>query len=54
MHFEYFPAISECKKGVKNDMVEVQVGPGQAGGPVRAAAVKCGMLCGPSHSTKRR
>ena len=48
MHFEYFPAISECWEGVQNDKREVQAGPGQAGGPVQAAAVKCGMHCGPS------
>ena len=41
MHFE-------CWEGVQNDKREVQAGPGQAGGPIRAAAVKCGMHCGPS------
>ena len=48
MHFEYFLVISECWEGVQNDKGEVPAGPGQAGGPVRAAAVKCGMHWGPS------
>ena len=30
----------EYLEGVQNDKQEVQAGPGQAGGPVRAAAVK--------------
>ena len=33
----------ECWEGVQNDKQEVQAGSGQAGGPVQAAAVKCGM-----------
>ena len=49
MYFEYFPDISECWEYVQNDNQEVQAGPGHAGGPVGAAAVKCGMHCGPSY-----
>ena len=48
MHFEYFQAISECWEGVQNDKREVQAGPGQAEGPVRAAALRCGIHCGSS------
>ena len=47
MHFEHFPGISGCREGVQNDKQEIKAGQGQAGGPVRAAAVKCGMHCGP-------
>ena len=46
MHFEYFPTILDCLEGVQNDKQEVQTDPGLAGGPVRAAAVKCGIHCG--------
>ena len=58
MHFEYFPAISECWEGVQNDKREVQAGPGtspgQAGGLVQAAAVKCGNHCVSSLSGAKR
>ena len=37
------------REGVKIDKQEVQAGPGQAGGPVLSAAVKCGMNCGPNY-----
>ena len=37
--------ISECWEGVQNDKQEVQADQGQAGGPVPAAAVKCGIHC---------
>ena len=41
--FEYFQIISEFWEGVPNYKQEVQACPGQAGGPVQAAVVKCGM-----------
>ena len=41
--FSYFRVL----EGVQIDKREVKAGPRQAGGPVRAAAVKCGMHCGP-------
>ena len=43
MHFEYFPAISECWYAVWNDKRETQARQEQAWGSVLAAAVKYSM-----------
>ena len=37
MHFQYFPALSECWESVQNDKREVQAGPEQSGDPAHAA-----------------
>ena len=37
MHFQYFPALSECWEGVQNDKRGVQAGPEQSGYPAHAA-----------------
>ena len=46
--FELFAVISELWECAQNDKQEVQAGPGKAGGPAGASAVKCGMHCGSS------